>query len=104
MTPKDQGHRIEPDNFKISPSEKVMVRLDSQDSRDSKGEIDPEKKKKKKLVPFTGTRDDEDRRDRFATLQSKHERSGVTLASSGSAHTIKRIARRYQKEQRIIIF
>ena len=73
-----------------------MVRLDSQESYESKdAEGNLVKKKKKKVVPFTGTREDDAARDRFAAMQTKHERSGVTLASSGSAHTIKRIAKRY---------
>ena len=34
----------------------------------------------------------------------QNQKSGVTLASSGSSKTIKRIAKRYQREQRIVIF
>ena len=42
--------------------------------------------------------------DRNLNSSRRHEKSGVTLASSGSSKTIKRVAKRYQKEQRIVIF
>ena len=43
-------------------------------------------------------------RNQASQSSNPHKRSGVTLASSGSSKTIKRIAKRYQREQRIVIF
>ena len=34
----------------------------------------------------------------------RHEKSGITLASSGSASTLKRVSARYRRPQKIVIF
>jgi len=41
---------------------------------------------------------------RVSTKGVRNQRSAITLASSGSSRTIKRMARRYMREQRIVIF
>ena len=53
------------------------------------------------ITSFTSSGDDGAKRSR---RHHSHKKSRVTLAESGSNATIQRVARRYQREQRIVIF
>ena len=64
----------------------------------------PENMTSKDILSLADTARSEERAPHTLDSSVMHKKSKITLASSNSANTLKRIAKRYKREQRIVVF